>query len=131
MASDATGPGMPAFIHLDRFGAWVDDAFGAMPYMVGSAARGKQWRDVDVRLVLDDARFAELFPGPHGGTLADPLWSIICAGLSALAERWSGLPVDFQIQSMTKANGPGNEGPRVPLGIRIRPDQDASGEGEA
>src|SRR5688500_10086623 len=125
--TESTGPGMPAFLYLDRFGRWIDDAFGHIPYMVGSATRSKTWRDVDVRLGLPDEGFAALFPGSHAGSLVDPLWSLLCAALSALATQQTGLPVDFQIQSQTHANKAYPDGRREPLGIVIHPEPDGAG----
>ena len=51
------GVGMPETLLLDEFGNQVWSVFGYPPYLVGSAnnpnSKGK-WRDVDVRLILDD-----------------------------------------------------------------------------
>ena len=94
------GTGMPATIRLETFAVHVQQAFGSWPYLVGSAAMGKRWRDVDLRLILDDDHFRHLFPGYAAGRQQDAMWSLICDGLSELARRLSGLPVDFQIQSM-------------------------------
>lgn len=49
------GVGMPAYLLLQEFGSQVWHAFGTPPYLVGSALDGKQWRDVDIRLILADA----------------------------------------------------------------------------
>lgn len=108
------GTGMPASILLDAFGTWVHDAFGAIPYQVGSSIHGKQWRDVDVRLILPDDEFDALFPGYQFVNQIDAKWAFLCAAISALAQQQTGLPVDFQIQSMTEANEK-YSGPRQPL----------------
>src|SRR4051812_46951624 len=60
---NGAGVGMPAYLWLNWFGSVVWDAFGEPPYLVGSATRGKGWRDVDVRLILDDAEY-ERWCGP-------------------------------------------------------------------
>jgi len=56
--------GMPASIWLTKFGVIIRDYFGEIPYHVGSSLETKNWRDVDVRLILDDddfkARFGEV-----------------------------------------------------------------------
>jgi hypothetical protein len=57
------GTGMPATIQLDGFGQFVADAFGHIPYHVGSSTRGKKWGDVDVRLILLDEHFDALSRG--------------------------------------------------------------------
>jgi hypothetical protein len=109
------GIGSPACLRLDDFGRWVDDAFGSVPYLVGSAAVSKQWRDVDVRLILPDGQFAELFPGYAQVHDADARWSLLCAALSGEAQQMTGLPVDFQFQSQTHANDRYSGHVRVPL----------------
>lgn len=98
------GTGMPATTLLEMFGQWVREAFGATAYHVGSSIHGKQWRDVDVRLMLPDDEFAALFPGYEFGKQGDAKWALLCAALSELGQRLTGLPVDFQIQSVTDGN---------------------------
>jgi hypothetical protein len=112
------GVGMPAMLRLEAFGFRVFDAFGDVPYLVGSAAVSKKWRDVDVRLILDDDVFAGMFPGYARLHQHDLKWSLLCDAISELAHTQTGLPVDFQIQAQTDANER-YEGPRYPLGIRI------------
>lgn len=97
------GVGMPAALHLDGFAREIVDAFGHHPYLVGSSATGKEWRDVDVRLILPDDEFDQLFPD-GGHEQGNAMWALICAALSELARQRTGLPVDFQIQRMTDAN---------------------------
>lgn len=99
------GPGVPAAMHLEAFGRDIADAFGECPYHVGSSATQKTgWRDVDVRLILDDDRFHALFPGFKNANHIDAWWALLCAALSELGRVRTGLPIDFQIQSMTEAN---------------------------
>ena len=98
------GVGMPQWILLHQFGKLIYDAFGEFPYLVGSAAVNKEWRDVDVRLILDDTLFEILV-----GKLEQPLilnrrWSAFCLAWSALGKQMIGLPIDFQIQQRTYAN---------------------------
>ena len=113
------GVGMSAMLHLEAFGREVRDAFGAFPYLVGSAAVGKEWRDVDVRLMLPDDEFDALFPMHRKPDRQDGKWGLICAALSELGRLRTGLPVDFQIQRTTWANERYN-GPRHALGIHDR-----------
>ncbi len=114
------GVGMPAHMHLDLFGLVVQDAFGHRPYLVGSAVEGKQWRDVDVRLILPDDEWEGLFgPALHQGS-PDPKWSSVCMAYSALGKEMTGLPIDFQIQSRSHANGCYGDQRRDPLAIRVQ-----------
>jgi hypothetical protein len=112
------GVGMPAALHLEAFGREIDAAFGHLPYLVGTAAVGKQWRDVDVRLILPDDDFDALFPPVEQGQ-PDGRWGLLCAALSELARQRTGLPVDFQIQRMTYANDR-YPGVRLALGLYDR-----------
>lgn len=52
--------GMPAGIWLHKFGTLIRDYFGHVAYQVGSSLDRKDWRDVDVRLILPDDEFAAL-----------------------------------------------------------------------
>lgn len=113
------GVGMPAALHLDAFGREINDAFGHLPYLVGTASVGKQWRDVDVRLILPDDEFDALFPPVGPGQFPDGLWSLLCAAISELAKARTGLPVDFQIQRQSYANDRFS-GVRQALGLHDR-----------
>lgn len=98
------GTGMPASILLQSFGVWLRDAFGHTAYQVGSSVHGKQWRDVDVRLILPDDEFYAMFPGYEFMHQIDAKWSLICAALSALGQQQTGLPLDVQLQPQSEAN---------------------------
>lgn len=112
------GVGMPAALHLDAFGREIEAAFGHLPYLVGTAAVGKTWRDVDVRLILPDTEFDHLFPPVEQGQ-PDGRWGLLCAAISELARARTGLPVDFQIQRQTYANNR-YPGVRHALGLHDR-----------
>lgn len=113
---------MPALLHLDAFAREVEQAFGHLPYLVGSAARGKTWRDVDVRLMLPDDEFDALFPQfqihPAPGRL-DNRWALLCAAISELGRARTGLPIDFQIQRTSDANERYGDGVRHALGLSV------------
>lgn len=101
---------MPAGIWLHKFGAIVEDYFGHTCYHVGSSLFSKDWRDVDVRLILPDDEFKAMF-GKHAlAAEGNPKLSAVTLAFSALGKAMTGLPIDFQIQSMTRANEkyPGN-----------------------
>lgn len=103
--SQHSGVGMPAGLYLQKFGEIVADAFGEIPYQVGSSlpSKGTPWRDVDVRLILDDERYEREFgnwANPHG----EPRWVAMTLAFSALGKNMTGLPIDFQIQQRTDAN---------------------------
>lgn len=50
----ATYVGMPWQPKLHMFGQIVYDAFDSHGYLVGSCLQRRDWRDVDVRVILDD-----------------------------------------------------------------------------
>lgn len=92
----------------------IAQCFGRKNYgvfLVGSSLERRDYRDVDVRCILDDAEFDRLFPRlapTKGGEVPvpqhDATWSLVCASISLWLQHHSGLPVDFQIQRMTQAN---------------------------
>ena len=100
----AMGVGMPAALLLEEFGSQVWNAFGEPPYLVGSALAGKDWRDVDVRLILDDEKYAAMELGDPEYTHHNAKWVSLCLAYSALGKALTGLPIDFQIQQTTYAN---------------------------
>jgi hypothetical protein len=120
------GVGQPAYFKLNAFAEWVNlafgDAFGV--YLVGSAARSKQWRDVDVRLILPDEEYASLFGKPRVPVQAGPLYALLCAAISSLGKEMTGLPIDFQIDQQTEVNARTEGQVRVALGF-----SEASGVG--
>lgn len=93
----------------------VRAALGSGPYLVGSATERADFRDVDLRVILPDDEFDQLFAG------RELLWSITCQAISHMLADWSALPVDFQIQRRTEANEKYPEGARHPMGMRGRP----------
>ena len=87
-------------------------------YLVGSALERPDYRDVDVRTILDDEDFDELF----GGKMF--FWSIFNLGITAYLRDVTGLPIDYQVQRMTEANetyGTGKGTSRNPVGTKARP----------
>jgi hypothetical protein len=107
---------MPAAMYLEEFGSQVWSAFGHPPYLVGSALRGRDWSDVDVRLILPDDEHAALGVGGPTDLCRNGKWAALCMAFSALGERMTGLPIDFQIQQRTDANAR-FPGPRFALGL--------------
>lgn len=98
------GVGMPAWLYLVRFGELVNDAFGDYPFLVGSAAVGKQWRDVDVRLVLADEDYERIIGRVDIDERDNPRCDAFGLAFSELGRKMTGLPIDFQIQRRSSAN---------------------------
>lgn len=102
---------------LEDWGIHLRRVFGT-PYLVGSVLTSKDYRDVDVRVMLDADEWIALFPNLDDCNIRDARWSGICTAFSLWGQKVTGLPIDFQLQPMDKANeqhpGAGN---RVPLGL--------------
>lgn len=91
------------------------DAFGELPYLVGSAMQCPDFRDVDVRLILPDEEFDALFAGRKA------FWGLFSRLGATYLRAKTGLPVDFQVQRQSQANdkfGDLAKTPRNPLGAR-------------
>lgn len=118
--------GAPACFALEEAIRPVCDAFQVYTgsgtsgcYLVGSCLERLAWRDVDVRLILDDAAFAELFPDAAPGHHEhDARWLLLTVAISERLSRQTGLPIDFQFQPQTHANER-HKGHRSAIGIRI------------
>jgi hypothetical protein len=107
--------GMPQGILLKEFGKKIRDAFGTHAYHVGSSLMNKTgWRDVDVRLLLEDEQYEAWGFGDPKYPHNNPKWIALVLAFSALGEEMTGLPIDFQIQQITLANKE-HEGPRGAL----------------
>lgn len=94
---------------LRSWGYEVKLAFGEMPYQVGSSLVRKDWRDVDVRVMLDAERYDALVASGvdlYYLNLAVSLWG----------QRVTGLPIDFQVQDAESANKD-YDGRRDPCGM--------------
>lgn len=96
----------PHFYNLNQAVVLLDRAFAGYDhygtYLVGSSLERRDFRDVDVRMIMSDAGYDRLFG--NGTDWTNPLWSLLCTTLSAWLSQQSGLPIDFQIQRQTQAN---------------------------
>lgn len=95
------------------------DADHAGVYLVGSSIERRDYRDVDVRCILDDATFEVIFPNaPDGPSHWSARWSLLSIAISGWLSQASGLPIDFQFQRMSVANAKFN-GERQALGMYV------------
>lgn len=83
-------------LDLNAWGSQVYDMLKETPYLVGSALTTKDWRDVDVRLILDDPSFDNL-----GDMMDVERFNYV---MSLWGQHATCLPVDFQVQRMSEAN---------------------------
>lgn len=99
---------------LDDWGEAIHSAFPEAigVYLVGSSMVRKDWRDIDVRIVLRDADFTAL-----SGVIRPRRLNLM---LTLWGRQVTGLPIDCQVQAMSWANEryPTPKHPRNPLGGR-------------
>lgn len=108
--------GAPQFFNLNHACLILNEAFGPCTYLVGSCLVTRDFRDVDVRTILDDTAYDRMFPGITVTAQYHPLWSLVCAAIAEWLRARTGLPIDFQIQQQSKANEQ-YDGPRHALGV--------------
>lgn len=104
---------LPDFERLEEWCRLVRELFdGEPPYLVGSAGTRPDFRDVDLRLILDDETFDAQF-GDRPVKVR-----MLNRAISTWGQRETGLPIDFQVQRQTEANAsyPGEH--RNPMGLR-------------
>lgn len=95
----------PHFFLLNQACLAVNEAFGEIcTYLVGSCLLKRDYRDVDVRVILDDEHFDRLFPKAGSSPQRNALWSLMCSSIALMLKQQTGLPIDFQIQRRTEAN---------------------------
>jgi hypothetical protein len=122
--------GTPAVFALEQCCQQLWDAFccnesigycGGI-YLVGSAMARADWRDVDIRIILNDDEFQKLFPNVCNITTpyweSDPRWLMMTVSIAEWMRRVTGLPIDFQFQPQTFANKH-HPGKRNAMGLRI------------
>lgn len=93
--------------------AFRDLGYGV--FQVGSSLTRADWRDVDVRAILEDAKFDALFAGN------ETRLAFLNVAVSEWLQARTGLPVDFQFQRATDANK-AFDGPRNFIAPPLRAD---------
>ena len=89
------GLGEPAHMNLINACILVEQSFNETPFLVGSAAVSRDFRNVDIRVIMNDEKYNVLF-GPEKA--CRPFWNLVCVSISSYLRQATGLPVDFQIQ---------------------------------
>lgn len=110
--------GAPKCYLLELACKQVAEAFGEHCYLVGSCLERADWRDVDVRFIMEDPAFDALFPGTLKNKTwkFDARWLLLTASISAHLAAATGLPIDFQFQPQTHANDR-HKGSRSAIGL--------------
>lgn len=114
--------GAPAAFKLELACQHLNRAFGGWGcYHVGSSRERANWRDVDVRMILDDKDFDKLFPDAQENSWEfDPRWLLMTVAISEWLSKETGLPIDFQFQKQSHANERHSK-PRNAVGLNMRP----------
>lgn len=90
------------------YGLFPEDNFYG-PYLVGSALKRRDFRDIDVRTIMKDEQYDQL------AKLIDiPSLNV---AVSLWGQKATGLPIDFQVQRMSHANEEYQGEPRNAFGI--------------
>lgn len=92
--------GQPGLMLLESYCRLLTEAFGPC-YLVGECLNRRDYRHVDIRLIMDDDSFGALFAGTWDTGNRTARWLVMCSGITKLLASVSGLAVDFQIQSQT------------------------------
>jgi len=98
--------GQPQGMLLNEFGERLRAAFGEVAYQVGSSLGEKTvgWRDVDVRVMLDDEVWEASWLGEPANPHGSPKWRAFAIVFSDYGRHLTGLPIDFQLQQRSHAN---------------------------
>jgi len=112
--------GAPACFALELICRDICDAFdGYGCYVVGSSLERPDWRDVDIRFIMSDEKFAELFPSAGEHWEHDTRWLLLTISISERMSKLTGLPIDFQFQPQKQANLR-HKGNRNAIGLRFK-----------
>ena len=91
--------GFPAHDALSQACQFVGQALDETCYLVGSVLETRDYRDVDVRVIMDDDKFIALFGRDPG---LNAFWSLLSVSISEYLRRRTDLAVDFQIQRRSR-----------------------------
>ncbi len=119
-AGRATSLGPQDIFLLDQWGRQLHEAFGEMPYLVGSVARSALLpRDVDVRMLIPSRLKRTMLT--RSAELAIRTMNV---ALTLWGRQVTGLPIDFQMQTTEEFHKYDSEirnplGPRSKAGWRL------------
>lgn len=106
---------------LQMFNDLILAAWGELGYRVGSSTTRKDWRDVDIRVMLSKEEYARHFGDAwqEGVRHRDPRWRAEMQAWTTLGRALTGLPIDFQVERISEANSRHRDEPRNPLPLTI------------
>jgi hypothetical protein len=109
--------GAPAIFKLELLCQSLYKAFSTHCYLVGSATQRPDFRDVDIRMIMADEKFDELFPNAENHWEQDPRWCLMTISISEYLSKEIGMLVDFQFQRRSNANKDHGGKERQALGL--------------
>lgn len=109
--------GMPKALYLDMFGRYVRDMFDSDVFLVGSALKTKDWKDIDVVVVISDSLWNNLGFGDPSNRFKNKKWISYCLSISSFGKSLLGCEVDFQIHSKTHSETIHTNDPKCEIGL--------------
>ena len=97
----------------------INEAFGGGSfgcYLVGSATKRPDWRDIDIVCIMQDEAFEVLFPDAGEYWEHDARWLLMTIAISRWLSERCGHLVDFKFQKQSHANKY-HRGPRHAIGL--------------
>lgn len=95
----------------------VNEAYGHPCYLVGSALEDRNYRDIDVRIIMPNEEWHKWFGKlPY---VENPRWMFFCMATSLYFRKATGLDVDFQVQREGWVQETDKKKRRVLLGRRM------------
>lgn len=91
------------FYTLNHACKLLTKAFGQRTYLVGSCLERANYRDVDLRCILDDETFDFFFTSADNAS-GSARCKLMGVAMSEYLAKLTGLPIDFQFQRRTDAN---------------------------
>lgn len=107
--------GQPGLMLLGGACHLLGEAYGPC-FLTGACLVRRDYRHVDVRMIVADEVFRELFENAYPEACRSVRWNVFCAAMTMYLARLSGLPVDFQVQSTSWSQAGFGDQRRVAIG---------------
>lgn len=108
------------YFNLDQACKALGETFHFNVYLVGSVLTRPNFRDVDIRCMLDDEDYDKLFMSPFKDLNCDHMKKVMNISISAWLKAMTGLPIDFQFQKTSEANKEYPKQQRSCIGINVK-----------
>lgn len=108
------------YFNLDQAVKVLGQTFHYNVYLVGSVLTRPNFRDVDLRCMLDDEDYDKLFSSSYNDLNCDHMRKVMNISISSWLKSLTGLPVDFQFQKTSEANKEFPRQPRSSIGLVVK-----------